>query len=44
MGQPLDIRETLPTLELTRLDGTTLTLPADIETRYAVVLFYRGHW
>ncbi len=24
--------------------GGTITIPDDIRTRYAAVLFYRGHW
>ncbi len=40
----LDVRDTLPTLKLTTLDGPELTLPDDIATPYAALLFYRGHW
>ena len=33
-----------PQLKLNIADGDSITLPVDIETDYAVVLFYRGHW
>ncbi len=33
-----------PRLELNIEDGSTLTLPDDIGTSQAIVLFYRGHW
>jgi len=33
-----------PHLALTVVGGDTVELPEDIETRYAIVLFYRGHW
>ena len=34
----------LPSLSFKLLSGGSLTLPEDITTRYAAVLFYRGHW
>ena len=33
-----------PNLTLDLTDGGTLKLPGDIDTRFAIVLFYRGHW
>ena len=33
-----------PSLSFKLLNGGSLTLPEDITTRYAAVLFYRGHW
>ena len=33
-----------PNLTLDLADGGTLELPEDIDTRFAIVLFYRGHW
>ncbi|MCY3622532.1 MAG: hypothetical protein OXH68_12590 [Gammaproteobacteria bacterium] len=33
-----------PSLTLALADGGTLELPGDIDTRFAIVLFYRGHW
>ncbi len=36
--------EVFPTLRLSITDGSTVTLPEDITSPLAVVLFYRGHW
>ena len=33
-----------PDISLTSVTGDTLSLPADLETPYTIVLFYRGHW
>ena len=33
-----------PSIELTIAGGGKLRLPEDINTDYAFVLFYRGHW
>jgi hypothetical protein len=44
MADKLNLLDTFPELELSLAGGGSLTLPADISTPYAVVLFYRGHW
>lgn len=36
--------DTFPEVSLKIAGGDTLVLPGDIDTPYAVVLFYRGHW
>ncbi len=33
-----------PDIVLTTVTEEQLQLPADLETPYTVVLFYRGHW
>ena len=33
-----------PTIEVTTLAGEVLTLPDDLEGKWGVLLFYRGHW
>lgn len=33
-----------PDLTLNIAGGNTLSLPADIDSTYSIVLFYRGHW
>ena len=33
-----------PRLELEDANGQRFVLPDDIETDFAIVLFYRGHW
>jgi len=36
--------DVFPQLKLNAAGGETFTLPDDINTDYAIVLFYRGHW
>ncbi|MEM9621917.1 MAG: hypothetical protein AAF993_09735 [Pseudomonadota bacterium] len=36
--------DAFPEITLNVAGGSTLVLPRDIDTPYAVVLFYRGHW
>jgi peroxiredoxin len=33
-----------PNLSLKVSDGSTLSLPNDLQTPLTIVLFYRGHW
>ncbi|MFK7894449.1 MAG: hypothetical protein AB8G23_01365 [Myxococcota bacterium] len=44
MAEKLNLMDTFPAVQLNITDGSTLTLPDDIQTDYAIVLFYRGHW
>ena len=44
MGDKLNLLDRFPRLTLELAGGGSLTLPDDLETPYAVVLFYRGHW
>jgi peroxiredoxin len=44
MGDKLRSGDKLPSLSLNLVSGGSVTLPDDIETDFAVVLFYRGHW
>lgn len=44
MSEKLGLLATFPSLTLTTTRQETLTLPDDLNTDYAVVLFYRGHW
>jgi peroxiredoxin len=44
MGAQLQPGTSFPELTLNITGGDALTLPSDIDTPYAVVLFYRGHW
>ena len=44
MAEKLIGGDTFPDLKLNMAGGGSVTLPADIETPYALVLFYRGHW
>ena len=44
MTDKLQGGDTLPDVSLQLVGGGTVNLPADVETPYAVALFYRGHW
>lgn len=44
MAAQLELGDTFPELTLNIAGTESLTLPNDIDTPYAVVLFYRGHW
>ena len=44
MTTMLTTGDQFPDIVLTNTAGDTITLPADLESQYTVVLFYRGHW
>ena len=44
MAEKLNGGDTFPSLTLNIAGGGTVALPVDIDTPYALVLFYRGHW
>ena len=44
MGEKLQQGERFPSMALKLVAGGTLRIPAGITSRYAAVLFYRGHW
>jgi hypothetical protein len=44
MAEKLNMGSIFPELTLNIAGGGPVTLPADLNTPYAVVLFYRGHW
>jgi len=44
MTDKLNLGGTFPSLTLKIAGGGTISLPDDIATPYAIVLFYRGHW
>ena len=44
MGEKLQQGAKMPSMTFKTVDGGTITIPDDITTRYAAVLFYRGHW
>jgi peroxiredoxin len=44
MGEKLRSGDKLPTVTLNLVGGGSTTLPNDLESDFAVVLFYRGHW
>jgi hypothetical protein len=44
MAEKLNTGDLFPRMALTLVDGGTLELPAGLDARYKVILFYRGHW
>ena len=44
MSPKLQQGDHFPTLTFSLIDGGSITLPNDIPTQYAAILFYRGHW
>jgi hypothetical protein len=44
MGEKLQQGDRFPSRTLKLADGGTIHLPDAMPTRYAAVLFYRGHW
>ena len=44
MASKLQGGDVLPTMTLHLAGGGEVTLPADLQTPYGVLLFYRGHW
>ena len=44
VADKLNLLDSFPTLKLNAAGGGSFTLPDDISTPYAIVLFYRGHW
>jgi len=44
MGEKLGIGATFPNLSINLVDGGTMRLPDDLNAKYRVILFYRGHW
>lgn len=44
MIKKLDVGDFFPRLELTLVGGGRMGLPDQMDNRYRIVLFYRGHW
>ena len=43
-GKQLDQGATFPRMTWTMLDGSSLTIPDDLENRWTVIIILRGHW
>lgn len=43
-GSPLDSGDKFPTMTVTTIDGSSVTLPDALNGHFAAVLFYRGKW
>ena len=44
MADKLYEGDAFPSVTLNLVGGGTLTIPDDIDSKYLVALFYRGHW
>ena len=44
MPDKLNTGDAFPSMTLNLVGGGTLTVPDDLDSRYKVILFYRGHW
>ena len=44
MAEKLNTGDAFPALTLDLVGGGKLELPAGLDARYKVILFYRGHW
>ena len=44
MTDKLNAGDQFPSVSLLVGEGDTMQIPDDLQTPYAVVLFYRGHW
>ena len=44
MAEKLQQADRFPALTLKLVDGGSVRLPEEMTGRYAVLLFYRGHW
>ena len=44
MSEKLGIGAPFPDVTINLVSGGTMKLPGDLDTKYKIVLFYRGHW
>ncbi len=44
MSEKLGIGASFPDVTINLVDGGTLDLPSGLDSKYKIVLFYRGHW
>ena len=44
MPDKLNTGDVFPSMTLNLVGGGTLTVPDDLDSKYKVILFYRGHW
>ena len=44
MSEKLGIGDTFPDVTVNLVGGGKLDLPVSLDTKYKVILFYRGHW
>jgi peroxiredoxin len=44
MAEKLDAGQTFPAMNLNLVGGGSVNLPADLDSPFSILLFYRGHW
>ena len=44
MTEKLDAGDMFPAMSLNLVGGGTVNVPADFDSPFSIVLFYRGHW
>ena len=44
LAEKLGIGSSFPSLTINLVGGGTLGLPEGLDSKYKVILFYRGHW
>lgn len=44
MAEKLNMGDIFPDMTLNLVGGGSVNLPADLDAKYTMVLFYRGHW
>ena len=44
MSETLGIGDSFPHITLDVVAGETLDLPGGLDSKFKVILFYRGHW
>ena len=44
MADKLNPGDSFPEITLTTTSGSSIQLPAALDTPFTIVLFYRGHW
>ncbi len=44
MADKLNMGDSFTSITLNLVGGRSVNLPADLDAKYNMVLFYRGHW
>jgi len=44
MANMLNSGDMFPAMQLKLTDGSSFSIPASIDSKYLIAIFYRGHW
>jgi hypothetical protein len=44
MAEKLDAGDVFPSMTLDLVGGGSINIPEDMDAKYRIILFYRGHW